>query len=149
MKETETYISVHISEIQSLPNELLEKANRALEVFKTVGSGMFQVVSVSKTLDQVQLLCYPKFWNLIFPELTESWIMNFMDGGTQIQHETYDVKNPPILHHKELYIKGTHSDVPELRRISQKLEAAGCFENPIENRSQWIKVLNEKGCVDL
>jgi hypothetical protein len=145
MRQTDNYCSVHISDLESLPKELFEKVNRAVEVFRTEGSGTFQVVSVSKVLDQVQLLCYPKFWDQIFPELKESWIITFMDGGTRVVHDVCDARNPPILHHKEEYIKEQHESVPELRAITREFEAAGCFEIPIENRNQWIETLIEKG----
>jgi hypothetical protein len=147
MKETETYVSVHISDLKSLPGEYLDKLNHALEVMKSSEGRVvsFQVVSVSKVLDQVQFLCYPAFWSKIFPELTESWILTFGDGGTQVTHKKYNTINPPILHHKELYIKDTHLDVPMLREVTRKCEEAGCFEQTIENRYQWIQTLNEKG----
>ncbi len=146
MKETESDVSVHISDLKYLPVQLLEKAERAFEVFKHLDEpGTFQVVSVSKTLDHVQLLSYPKFWDQTFPELKESWTIEFMNGGTRIQHHRYDAKNPPILHHKEDYVILRGHLFLRLKEITKRCEAAGCFDKPIENRNQWIQILNEKG----
>lgn len=147
MKETDTYISVHISNLENLPKEYINKLNHAIEIIQASEDKIisFQVISFSKELDQVQLLCCPDFWDNIFPGITESWILTFGDGGTRIVHEKYDILNPPILHHKEQYIKDTRSDIPVLREITRRCEEAGCFEQPVLNRQQWIRILNEKG----
>ncbi len=89
--EENDYISVHISNIDSLQDDLLENVKCALEVFKHLGeSETFQFVNVSKTSDKVEFLRYV---NDTSPndiqqnlELAESWTIEFMNGGTKIQH---------------------------------------------------------------
>lgn len=146
MRETDSHISAHISILETLSDAILEKVDKAFAVFKHLEeSGTFQVVKVSKTQDQVHLLSYPKFWDALFPELKECWTMEFMDGGVRVQHYTYSEADPPILTHKDQYITPDHRDASTLREVTAKCEAAGCFDIPIETRSQLIRVLNEKG----
>lgn len=147
MKTVGTDVYVHLTAVNDLPEGLYEKADRAIEIFRNTVSGTFQVVKVSKKLDRVSLLGYPKFWDQNFPELTESWTMDFMDGGTRVQHRKYSQDNPPILHRKELLLRADHPDIPEMKRITQLCEAAGCFEESkiIGRRATWIRILAEKG----
>lgn len=148
MKTVGDNVYVHITAISELPEELQVKVERICNFFRKRSARTFQVIKVNKKVDRVSLLCYPKFWNQNFPELTESWTIDyFPDGSYQTQHRKYNKDNPPILHRRELFIKSNDRRRHSMKKITHICEKAGCFEDTkrIGYKKHWQQVLREKG----
>lgn len=145
MKTIGDSVYVHITNLGELPESLRHKVDRARELFQAQVGRTFQLVKVSKKLDRVSLLCYPRFWRQNFPELTESWLVR-LDSGT-IQHRQYNPDNPPILHRRELFIKANDNRRAEMLRITRICEDAGCFADTkrIGYKKFWDELLRAKG----
>jgi hypothetical protein len=146
MKVIGDNIYVHITAIRELPEELQVRVERFRKFFKRQTSRSFQVVKVNRKVDRVSFLCYPKFWQQNFPELTESWTIDLL-GGFKIQHRQYNPDNPPILHRRELFIKANDNRRAEMLRITRICEDAGCFEDTkrIGYKKFWNELLKAKG----
>jgi hypothetical protein len=137
-------VYVHITNLEEIPEKLRCKVDRAKELFQAQVGRTFQLVKVSKKLDRVSLLCYPRFWRQNFPELTESWLVDLAAGT--IQHRQYNPDNPLILHRRELFVRKSVKQRPEMERVTRICEDAGCFADTkrIGYKKFWDELLRKK-----
>lgn len=155
MKVVGDNIYVHITALQDLPEALRRRVENARIFFREIEgrNRRFQLVKVSKTLDRVSFLCYPRFWQQNFPELTESWTITdarspiTRRGLAKIKHRKYSADNPPILHRKELFIKQNDKRRSGMERITHLCEDVGCFKDSrrIGHKKFWEDLLLRKG----
>ena len=139
-----TYL--HVTCLNSLDAVTRRQIEKACSHASIIAGEHFNVVRFDGDLSHIALLQYPDFFDLPFPELKESWSVDFAAG--QARYRTYtDSLNPPILHRKELLLPESHPRLPEYAELTAAAESIGLFDEPtrIGFREQWYGLILEKG----
>lgn len=141
---TRTY--VHVSCLDLLDHALRSTALAAAEKAGLRPDEHFNVIRLEQDLTRVALLAYRDFFDSPYPELQQSWNIDFESGV--VGHRTYEGSlNPPILHRKELLLPKDHPRAPECSQLTATAEAIGLFDDTtrIGFRGQWYQLIRDKG----
>lgn len=95
---------------------------------------------------KISYLSYPEFEHDPHPALAGSLSVQLQTF--RIKYRDYaNVKNPPILHRKELFLSTDHPLREKFARLTKQEEAAALYEHPelIGTREHWNAILHEQG----
>ena len=143
-KKLPTALYIHVDGFKHLPSELQQWMIRFLKQYN-LNIINYQVIKFSTQSLKFSLLNYPDFFAEPFPELVESYTLDF--SRQTVRHKSYKKSiNPPILHRKELFLPFGHSSIPECQLITEAAEKAGLFKNvkTIGFKQNWEKLMREK-----
>lgn len=129
-------------------NTQLAKVVDAIATALKISPEQWNIIKLSKTQFQLSLLNYPDFFDLPYPELSQSISVDLARLSHKVLHYNKD-ENPPILHRKELMLPFDHPRYQEYLDITREAENAGLYENPhlIGFRDSWLRLIEKKGYV--
>src|SRR5690554_880214 len=136
----------HVSLIARLPEDQRRCIHEAVEIAGLTAGEQFHVVRLDSQYQEVALLCYPGFFEELFPQLIASWRVHLPTRSVYLRDYSNSL-NPPILHRKELMLPPEHPEQPRLQEISRLAESIGLFDDPVRIgfRSQWLQLVATKG----
>ena len=122
-------VYVHVSALAALHLHVREQVQCATTRAKLAAETEFNVIKINQQGTKVSLLYYPDFFEISFPALQRSCVVDVESGDIKYLH--YDLsKNPPILHRKELLLSPDHPEVPTFAALTQQVELSGFFTTP-------------------
>jgi len=106
----------------------------------------YNVVRYSESRETISFLHYDRYFEDPFPVLKKSCLINLLIG-TVSKRDYSLVKNPPILHRKELLLPNDHPLVGDYSALTRVLEEAGLFKNVrrIGTQKIWEAMIREAG----
>jgi DNA phosphorothioation-associated putative methyltransferase len=126
----------------------LAKVVDAIATALKIAPETWNIIKLSKTQFQLSFLNYADFFEMPYPELSQSISVDL----ARLSHKVlrYDTgENPPILHRKELLLMPEHPCYQVYQEVTQEAELAGLYENPhlIGFRDSWLRLIERKGYV--
>lgn len=137
---------VHVMALEEIDPDLRERVQLVATQAGLSADTEFNVVKIDEGGRRISLLSYDQFFEVPFPALRQSCVVNLASGRTK--RLQYDLSgNPPILHRKELLLPADHPQVPLFAALTQQLEAAGLFHDTrrIGFAREWRERLRSSG----
>jgi DNA phosphorothioation-associated putative methyltransferase len=145
-KQVRHKIYIHTSAFTFLTKAQQKAISRAQTVAGLNSDTDYNVARFCQHGNTVSLLDYQDFFSAPFPVLVRSTLVN-LDTGLLRSRSYKEVRNPPILHRKELLLPPNHPQIEEYRYLTECLEAAGLFDETsrIGTKHQWEQRLKDAG----
>lgn len=137
-------IYFHVESLPEVTDSLRLLVERLMTRLKL--STEFNVIKFHRSQLKISFLVYPDFFDDPHPVLAEAVLVDIASG--KIRRDDYSGrKNRPILHRKEAFLPEGHSRVEEYRRMTEKEEQTGLYEDTktIGFELNWQKLLAAKG----
>lgn len=117
---------VHLDALNLLTQEQQGKVSIALSIIDE--HLKWNVIKFDlKNNFKISLLLYEDFKTHEFPALLKSFQIDL--SNLSFASRKHSVKNPPILHRKELLISPKHADIEKFTSLTEQLEKIGAFAN--------------------
>ena len=138
-------IYVHYDALTELPVPLQSMVRRVAEAF-AIGADGFNIVKLSTTEYRLSYLLYPDFESSPYPALQHS---HTVDLETEAHRYTSyaDAGNPPILHHRELFLSVDDPRRQVFKVFTEEGERIGAYKNTrgIGTLKGWENTLRRLG----
>jgi DNA phosphorothioation-associated putative methyltransferase len=136
-KDTLSFLASYQQEIITKSIAVLNQQNK---------QSSYNVIKINELSQQVSLLLYEPFNEVVFPALLTAYTINYINSEITTRYYN-SLNNPPILHRKELLLPPFHPDIPKYATLTEQLEEAGLFRDSrkIGFKKQWERRLENAG----